>query len=957
MGKEDKKQKNIKLRVVLISIICIILLAGLWIYLCAKVDVHIPILDSEIQAFTQQEEKIGLYTDKFRIFTGEAETIEFTVKLRDDLCGEDICIVNDEEEILFTIHSEEAVKGNDGYTYYEISKDICFAENTVCNYYAKSGEYTSLPVKLVSGPHITEGDVKECNEVGRELSSYMADVKQDVSMSEYLAVALKKLQSDERVSDAVINADSVLFVTKHNVMGVFSPSEGEDCFGESQGFDDSKETLTVYERELETGSVRTKGQVSKITYLDGINAPTNSQFLILSPLYNEDDECRKSTDVYENCAVFARDNYGCEYKKEANNSECLSRILRGELAQNGLVNLITHGGYFIRSDESFMTHYDFGEYTEFGFSQKQEEANKYLRINKNSEVYDYLYMTDHMNVDHTFLALYFDEKKPKENAHLLVTTNFIKEVYVGQKFDNTLLYIGACYGTLDETMIQQFMNSGAMAILGYHVSINVEDERELYQKSFKKIVEERITLEAAMNPNTSLFIPISGINNKWEDARNTLAKPFVVAYNVVVHPIKTIQGAKTNKKGLNRETPKGQEYKLYGYGRHLGWQFIATNAIEGKIQKQVVTVKTDVNGYETKEENILPVKKCEVEIYRFLNQSFLADKAKSVKTNKSGEFTFDVTGNGVYGVTVTGEDILETNAAFTAADDKSGVGELLVPAYGAHFEGIVFNNKDENQPVAGAEIGFKLISAEMEADQNIERNNFITTTDQEGRFAYELIPGGQYEITIEKDGVKAIYTSYFKNGYVYLQEKPFYLVDGYRITNMEITGYVWRSSDWSDVYVKFSCDINDQSIESGAGGFVSEGGTCYVHNDAEMKKTVGYGVGDIDGDGNDELVFRVYKKDHPLIRTESHAGNFSIFKITEDGLGLETVKYMDLPQFDGSVVNVAIADGVLYVIAGKSDSSSTNVVSKKYYKVIFENGQWNAEEIDKIDGADQYNWF
>lgn len=730
--------------------------------------------------------------------------------------------------------------------------------------------------------HITKEMVEECMQIGTDLQKYVDEQKLEEGESETaLQAVCDWLKNDRRVLFAEINEQCVLYSSVDHVAGLyeFPPEEGyfgsmeddeEAAASESEGdaeseseeagsasFEECSAIAEAYTYYLENGELREQGDEEKgIVYFDGLNSITNEKFLLLST--ETDDMIRNMRNQFTPMAERYEKELGYEASIVTGAQE-KGEILfsKQSLDQYGIVVLITHSGYFRRSDGSYMV---FGN---IGIAGNRIIDIMYeidTSIAPGDANYDLFYVNrdeNQPNWDHTVLYV--------SGNNTYMTSNYYMHFYEDRHFDNTIFFFGGCNYGRDTILIDFLLEHGAKAVVSFGSSVAEGLMLSCYENLFGTLLKTEKQNRKNMKDVTGfhIFVLMSSV------------------FNRISNTFQTDWDWDTFSEDLGSFYPimctAAENFSLEHYGTLSGNVKLRTNS---------VTVTKD--GQEKQKERYDDCEAADLYFYRFVNQAFDAGDTMKVSVNNGGIFQAENLRWGVYAVQLTGEEVTDTVTGVVLGDDTFHGGTIVADKWGtAASASVAMETNGTRNYISGAEINLTLESADMEAETSYVGNTYTFTTGKDGAFRADHLPAGTYRMQIQAEEGQYSGTFHWENGTDYDYEAPFLLEvpDYYTFIRDELLPeYGWASLEDA------TCEITRNTYQMQKGWDQRSG-------------IVGADIVDMNMDGIDELLVYFMSEE----KNETDDSPYTEFGIrlytTEDGVIVEKADVANVTPLSDSALD------------------------------------------------------
>ncbi|MDR1642001.1 MAG: DUF5050 domain-containing protein [Clostridiales bacterium] len=403
--------------------------------------------------------RLLLAADKADFEVGDVGYVVLTVAIPPDLKAETVIIKDDQGDAVITLSPESfAANRSSG----QVSIDT--SEPGVFSYKAEMGRYASGMLDVIVSPHVAIEDFDESVAVLQDLLGEL----EGKTGEERMAAAKAFLESDSRVATTYDeNENFVRFATNSGISGFYDNAEFGDTLSLASGnasFATEDDTTGAFGL-FETNS--TTRDNDEIAYLDGGNAWTNNNVLVLRPAYDF-----ISADVHmEIGKQLATALQGNLWDK--NGEDVIYSIMAGELSNYGTVILNTHGGISSREDGSEML-----ELLVFA-SKDKANADSLLERLKNEGKLNSFYLGNKRLLS---IGL------KNDSFSILATSDYIMRSYQSLHFDNTVFYLGACDSYADKRFVQFLVNHGAKCVAGYASEVSIDTESQIFEEFFGKLI-------------------------------------------------------------------------------------------------------------------------------------------------------------------------------------------------------------------------------------------------------------------------------------------------------------------------------------------------------------------------------------------------------------------------------------------------------------------------------------
>ena len=602
-------------------------------------------------------------------------------------------------------------------------------------YYAKAGDYTSAKTMIIVTPHITEAQANEAVETGRDLCSFLEDNFTEEDEDETVAkAAAEYLERDERVEQVRIEGTSVYFNTTAGIANVFCASERDpellSLGGKSENdgtpdFETDSATTALFEQygddapvNSETGPVR----------LDSGNTITNGNVLILRPATNAMWDPAMPQLKHESKKI--NKITGSSIVDEKLDDDAVKSILDGDLVNYGTVILQTHGlplektvdGVTSQCGVIFLLYeaksFTNNPATEAEVSNKLRSYAQMEYESKNGEgsqaQVDDFYRNFYGKVgeeDSWRLFYYYGRDFGSYVYNVCMTNRYIMERYSDSFFDNTVFYLGACYGVSFYEFDEWCINRGCQLLIGYmkqtQVTLSLLDFGDFF---------DGLT---AKNGNVS-----------WR-TYDVQEAGSLYDINPFFYPNFAENVLQFELRWFSKASSASEHVGLLG-NNNLFYRG------DGTLKGHVCYLYSSEDGKTTEK----PCKDAEITPHFFMNRSF--SQKSSVKTDADGAFSVEKMQCGVYALEV--KDTLDRTEVTSIVFDQKELdgGKICLP--GPSLFGQVVDKKTK-QPIQGAEVTLNGLS-----DGTVEH----LTTDENGFWEWTYATQ-KYDIYVSYQDLDGVY--------------------------------------------------------------------------------------------------------------------------------------------------------------------------------------------------------
>ena len=659
-----------------------------------------------------EEEHLILYANESVLFSDEDNEVILTVRVPSNLPFESISITDGNGEIIDELDEDNPKKTEKDYREYSIEEFFSSGQPGVRTLTASMGEAESAPLDLYFTERITIDMLTACSEAGQDLSDYLAknnleDLFNEGEGDKCLDAVLEWLEADDRILDAEIVGENVMYHTTDHVLGIYTPPCEDGFFGSSGGRANTILSVSFPDGYNVADALRNQETLGypgdsdgDAIFLDGVLSRTNSKFLVLTPWEDTGDDLVGRTANFEllasgNNHLKMAEKYQSELGYTVENTgyaESLGVIIGGNLSDYGIITLMCHGATLERSDGTESVIFCWpgsanGHYGRPLFESLAEQARRSGAISEEDDFYQLFYHEGTFSADHTLMAL--------DGGSILVGGNYIIQRYQDTFFDNTIFYTGACHGACDERLISFCIDHGMKAYIGYKKSVSVVVEPERFNRIFsnlKKVMKDGQT--ESIYSSSDIFTATDN---------------------------------------------------LYCHAKDRDWRIIGIGSVRGKVDSLVEKVKISEDGTATTERGGEPIENAAVSFCRFMNQQF--ERTKTVTTGSDGLFTIDDLNWGVYGIEVDTGSGEVFYSGMTLAEDDFDAGTIHVGRSTAQIEGNVYVEGTDGQRTPAAAFDVFLTLNDEDPAKRVTR----AIRGQNGRFCISDIIPGDYVLDIEAE--------------------------------------------------------------------------------------------------------------------------------------------------------------------------------------------------------------
>lgn len=468
-------------------------------------------------------------------------------------------------------------------------------------------------------------------------------------------------------------------------------------------FNDGSQYLYYYEsfnpKSSDTNKSRAKLTSNKLGNITANNP--NSEIIVLSPFYNSmpykyyetATKILETVPEYSSCGEYINENVTLDVLKTLDNYK--------------VIILSTHGGLCGQDNN------DFG----FLYGTPYDEETKFDYIQK--------YMRDYSQ-GNIYVGVLEDN-----STYWGVKTNFFRNNFNANSFDDALVYMGACHGADNNALEKVLRQKGVSSIFAYSGSVPENYDFKMYESIFDNL--------------------LTNINGEYVKASNALV--FAKAKN----------GANSHQTGLGLVNVPGlilglvqESAELHLLGNQ-DWSFSNHLTHKGQITGYIKEEKTSISL-----ENIT--------IY-----AISANAKKEVKTNSNGKFTFNLPA-GTWEISVEDTDTHWCNEKRTITVERDEEVTLTPPFYmkkGTKVQGCV-RDSETKSPIANAKVELRdgtNFNVMHDVNGKYHVSDFedykvlsTTTTDENGKYTFNM-PNGKYVVAVYHDDYEfnGLYFSFEKN--------------------------------------------------------------------------------------------------------------------------------------------------------------------------------------------------
>lgn len=462
--------------------------------------------------------------------------------------------------------------------------------------------------------------------------------------------------------------------------------------------------------------------------------------------------------------------------------EFLADLLNKELVHFGVITQICHGSFIRKNDGSFISLYNVYDFVRD--NKTLEQAVTDLELQNEQEFLDNFY-TEHIEDVAENTGIFVNA------TSFWISSNLYRHVYQNCFFDNTIIYFGSCFGMLDQSLVDFFLDHGVRMIMGYETPCHADAESVRFVNAFNQLF------------GTNTHAGESGGEDWGSDVlshRGDIMGYVVSYYGKGLRWLGEMAWGNGNTEDSyyvadSTELPSWYPKSPKWMGTVMKWIYDRGDDIQGgfrtfhlkkfsnyekvralsygTLSGKVVTRRTqifyDTEGNETVNTlEATPAKQANLTFYQFLDQQFEQREGQE-RTGDDGTFTVENLRWGVYGIRVTGNGIVDFETGVTFCDDQFDGGTIEVNPYNASYTGFLMTKGEEtDQPVTNATVRFTLTDYELEKDASLVGQTYTATTDGNGYFTIANLPGGDYSIEFaDTEGNTMKRSESLTNGYDY----------------------------------------------------------------------------------------------------------------------------------------------------------------------------------------------
>lgn len=396
---------------------------------------------AQTQPPVQQEENAGitLQANTTQFKAGKQSILELRVQCECTVT-EDVVIRDEADQVL-------AVLQNNGSG--EMKTQLPFRRENVGEGYfvasAGSAESQRLPYSVQR--EVTESMVRALYEVTGELGAFIAESDfSDPYSEEAFAAVRSYLEKHAQVKGVTENGDALVFSTADGLLATYGLARSTDGY---LGFSDTED---VYESCL-------AGQDLQEMWIQCPEAPTGEKCIILSP--DDDDSVINEHAMYAEKIVRGSFKQVQHLKKEA----ALEVLATGDFTDCEMLILNAHGWQLHRSDGTPML---------FFKVMNTDDADMCLDfLNRTAAGLETLENPDYNRMENSYGVLNVGVTQSGEAyEEFCLSSLYLENVLRDRTFDNTVVYMGVCYGGSDGRLNGFLLEHGASLLFGCHAPLN-----------------------------------------------------------------------------------------------------------------------------------------------------------------------------------------------------------------------------------------------------------------------------------------------------------------------------------------------------------------------------------------------------------------------------------------------------------------------------------------------------
>lgn len=716
--------------------------------------------------------------------TGEACTVNLIAQIPEtEEEAKEYHIQEGGEDI--TSFDETQLEDTGEYKVFRYSFSTTEKEPVTHQYVLTDGEKESQPLSISFTGSLTVADIQKCSDIGKDLESYIEEKKlEEADADTCLEEVLKWLETDDRVLEAQRNSDTVIYISTEHVAGIYTLPPEEGYLGSTSASTDfvrSAKTANGLKQYLSDQTLPPDKE-GGLFYIDGKQTITNTRwYLSGSNAENGNDRSiAESFRVHQkffsnlgSIAEFAEISGGLA----ENGDEFLADLLNKDLVHFGVITQICHGSFIRKNDGSFISLYNVYDFVRD--NKTMEQAVSDLELQNEQEFLDNFY-TEHIEDVAENTGIFVNA------TSFWISSNLYKHVYQNCFFDNTIIYFGSCFGILDQSLVDFFLERGVRMIMGYETPCHANAESVRFVNAFNKLFGTNTHggesggedgLDDFLSHQADFMGYVLSYGNKgirWLEklGGGNAEDSYYVAYSAE-HPSWYPEWAKPV---MNWIYDRGDDiqggfrtFHLKQFSNYEKVRALSYGTLSGKVVTRRTQIFYDTEGNETVNTlEATPARQANLTFYQLLDQQFDRREGQE-RTGDDGTFTVENLRWGVYGIRVTGNGIVDFETGVTFCDDQFDGGTIEVNPYNASYTGFLMTKGEEtDQPVTNATVRFTLKDYELEKDASLVGQTYTATTDGNGYFTIANLPGGDYSIEFaDTEGNTMKRSESLTNGYDY----------------------------------------------------------------------------------------------------------------------------------------------------------------------------------------------
>lgn len=786
-------------------------------------------IETFLESFTKEGKSrciIRLMPERSSYYTGEDGTVTFSVIIPKDRMTElgvsadsikkKIDIIDAAGKVCAEISPESLSMDEQGNVLGDVSFVIDTKEDGAYSFYARTEDYSSALTTIYVTPHITEKQTIEALEVGGDLTAFLEDNYSEEDSDNTLVEAAKSfLEQDERVAQVLTEGTAVTFTTSAGIISVFNAKATDP-----ELLSESSETAEEFETETQTTSLyRQYGDGVSVQTADGPvrldvgNTLSNGNVLILRPATNamKDVQMWQLKSAAKKISKITDSSIVTEYKDD----EVVRAVMSGELVNYGTVMLQTHGAkltkqvngvsttcgvsYLMYREKTFrentiannleekMREYSQMEYEISSGSGSQDQLDEFYR-----QFYGRIGEPDTWR-------MYFSYARDRDESvglrfvgDIAITSGYLMERYATASFDNTVFYIGACYGVSYPSFDEWLLNHGCQVVLGYSNSVNVN---------------------MSLLDFNDLFDQLTANSNRVAWRTEDLSEASENNENRIINLFENIPQESLRK--ISEWINKSTEMLLIG---NDGFFYRGDGTLDGSVYYRYI--------FEEGRTEERPCVGASVTPHLFKNQAF--EEKSEVKTDNNGSFSFEKLRCGNYAIEVKNDLNQESVVSIVFDQESLDGGKIYLP--GPSLRGKVIE-KQTGKPIEGAAV-------ELTGKRDGDKHELMT--DEEGVWEW-IYATQQYNVVISyEDYSDVVYSDVIPSTNQDIIVTEMQSFDWYRYIDEELEPqYGYADSE------QMSCEIDYTDYSR-----MHENWVYWNQRDG----IVSADIADFTGDGEDDLV-------------------------------------------------------------------------------------------------------